>query len=1039
MNMYKNFFWMKQSLSLRLTLIIIAISLFLIGKADAQLPYKMSYQAVVRNADNKLVINSPVGMRVSILKGSVDGTAVYSEVHLPAPQTNSNGLVTIEIGSGVPGMGNMSSVDWSAGPFFIKTESDPTGGTNYSIVGVSQLLSVPFAFYAAQSGSSLPGPQGAPGPKGDQGEPGQKGDKGDHGEAGPQGLQGIAGPKGDQGDTGSQGLQGLPGQQGEKGDPGLDGADGSGIHSVVSNGDGTFTLHFTDGTHYTTTNLTGPKGEKGDRGETGPQGEQGPMGISGTRGDKGDRGETGAQGLQGIAGTKGEPGEKGEQGIPGEKGEKGEQGTQGEKGEKGDPGLDGNNGVGIYSAVSNGNGTFSLHFTDGRLYTTPNLTGPKGDKGDTGPQGLQGSPGPKGDQGTQGTQGIQGAKGDTGSQGPQGLPGPQGGKGDPGQDGADGTGIQIARSNENGTFTLYFTDGTHYTTANLTGPKGDMGVTGPRGYQGQQGIPGPKGDKGDTGLQGSQGVPGPKGDKGDKGVRGPQGLQGSVGPKGEQGEQGLPGPEGDKGDTGPHGPQGVPGPKGDKGDQGDKGDKGEPGVAEIPIKTTAEIMELNPQPGMSVINSTDNSFMVHNGNHWVSIPTTAWPQPTAANAGSDQDFNDGRIKTTLTGNAPEENYGSGQWSIVSGTGGSFDDPQKPDAEFTGVLCTQYTLRWTITTSVGTSYDELIVNFTNLPDLANAGPDQVFDDQTLTTTLAANTLAVGTGTWTIISGEGGSFDDPGKPNAIFTATTFGEFEIQWTTTALCASYSDVMKVNFKQYSSFTDERDGRAYKSVKIGNKWWMAENLAYLPSVSPSDVGSETLPYYYVYEYQGTDIDAAKATGYYETYGVLYNFSAASKSPASPDFGGGGGEGGVVNPYVQGVCPAGWHLPGDDEWAQLENYLIANGYNYDGTTNGNKIAKSMAATTYWNLIPFFIDEAEGAIGYNLSQNNKSGFSALPGGYRMNINGSFSGVLIYGIWWSSSSEVDSSNAWYRSLASSSSNLNRDKVHKSSGLSVRCVRD
>ena len=108
----------------------------------AQSPQKMSYQAVIRNGSNGLVTSSPVGMRVSILQGSPTGTLVYQEIYNPNPQTNANGLVAIEIGGGTPLTGTFTTIDWSAGPYFIKTEIDPTGGTNYTITGTSQLLSV---------------------------------------------------------------------------------------------------------------------------------------------------------------------------------------------------------------------------------------------------------------------------------------------------------------------------------------------------------------------------------------------------------------------------------------------------------------------------------------------------------------------------------------------------------------------------------------------------------------------------------------------------------------------------------------------------------------------------------------------------------------------------------------------------------------------------------------------------------------------------------------------------------------------------------
>ena len=117
----------------------------------AQSPQKMSYQAVIRNGSNALVTSTAVGMKISILQGSATGTPVYVETHTPT--TNANGLVSIEIGGGAAVTGTFANIDWSAGTYFIKTETDPTGGTSYTITGTSQLLSVPYALYSKTSGS----------------------------------------------------------------------------------------------------------------------------------------------------------------------------------------------------------------------------------------------------------------------------------------------------------------------------------------------------------------------------------------------------------------------------------------------------------------------------------------------------------------------------------------------------------------------------------------------------------------------------------------------------------------------------------------------------------------------------------------------------------------------------------------------------------------------------------------------------------------------------------------------------------------------
>lgn len=108
----------------------------------AQVPSKMSYQAVIRNSSNELIINAAVGLRLSILKASPTGQMVYQQTM--NPMSNSSGIVSVEFGGG-PGF---DTINWASGPYFIKTESDPTGGTNYTISGTTQLLSVPFAFHA---------------------------------------------------------------------------------------------------------------------------------------------------------------------------------------------------------------------------------------------------------------------------------------------------------------------------------------------------------------------------------------------------------------------------------------------------------------------------------------------------------------------------------------------------------------------------------------------------------------------------------------------------------------------------------------------------------------------------------------------------------------------------------------------------------------------------------------------------------------------------------------------------------------------------
>lgn len=118
----------------------------------AQAPEKLSYQSVIRNTDGTLVENSLVGIQISVLQTTTNGPVIYQETHTTT--TNENGLATLDIGGGTPVTGTFSAIDWSAGPYFLKTETDPAGSINYTIVGTSELLGVPYALYAKTAGST---------------------------------------------------------------------------------------------------------------------------------------------------------------------------------------------------------------------------------------------------------------------------------------------------------------------------------------------------------------------------------------------------------------------------------------------------------------------------------------------------------------------------------------------------------------------------------------------------------------------------------------------------------------------------------------------------------------------------------------------------------------------------------------------------------------------------------------------------------------------------------------------------------------------
>lgn len=186
---------------------------------------------------------------------------------------------------------------------------------------------------------------------------------------------------------------------------------------------------------------------------------------------------------------------------------------------------------------------------------------------------------------------------------------------------------------------------------------------------------------------------------------------------------------------------------------------------------------------------------------------------------------------------------------------------------------------------------------------------------------------------------------------------------------------VIKV-FPDPEEFTDSRDGNTYRYVTIGNQTWMIDNLAFLPDVSPSEEGSESIPHYYVYDYQGNDVTTAKQAEEYSKYGVLYNWEAAMQA-----------------------SPEGWHLPTDSEWQELYDYM-------ENEVGVHLLHRSEGGTNHY------------------------GFSAILAGCR---EGPDDGYWIFGpsdpcfsrlgdetFWWSSSLE----NYWWT---------------PDDGLSVRCIKD
>lgn len=212
----------------------------------------------------------------------------------------------------------------------------------------------------------------------------------------------------------------------------------------------------------------------------------------------------------------------------------------------------------------------------------------------------------------------------------------------------------------------------------------------------------------------------------------------------------------------------------------------------------------------------------------------------------------------------------------------------------------------------------------------------------------------------------------------------------------------------------DSRDDQIYLTILIDDQWWMAENLKYLPYVNPPNSDSGI----YVYDFYDTNVNEAKQTLNYQTYGVLYNWATAMAIPNqyNSEFWNGS------DSVHQGICPDGWHMPSDAEWNQLELFLIKS----SELTDSNNVALKIKSDTLWNS--------------NGNGTNETGFAALPTGFRYR-EGLFDKIGRYGYFWTSNQCPSScfQSARYKYLVYSDNKIHSNYPSKKNGLPVRCVKN
>ncbi len=442
------------------------------------------------------------------------------------------------------------------------------------------------------------------------------------------------------------------------------------------------------------------------------------------------------------------------------------------------------------------------------------------------------------------------------------------------------------------------------------------------------------------------------------------------------------------------------------------------------------------------------------------------PLPTPSDAGPDQVGIPG-TGTVLQGNTPV--IGSGQWSIVSGSGGNIAAPSDPASSFSGNAGFVYILRWTISNNCGSSSDDVVIGFLcDQPATpADAGPDQlnVAGDSAI---LQGNTPTAGTGLWSLLSGTGGNIADPSYPASSFEGLPGNDYTLAWTITTACDTSSDQVVVSFlcdplpTLANAGPDQVNIPGSSTLLQGNAplsgtgaWSIVSGLGGNVNDPSDPVSSFSGIPGITYTLRWT-ISTFCASGFDE---VVVGFNAPDCGSPFTD----ARDNKVYNTVAIGgqcwmkenlayqsgnsacynndpancttygrlyqwaaassSCPEGWHLPSDPEWCTMATFLDptvnCNASLYTGTDAGGKLKET--GTMHW-LPP------------NTGATNSSGFTGLPGGY--NLSGSWYGLGEVGDFWTSTASGDDGFDWW--MESGRASIGRYADPQSSYFSVRCVK-
>lgn len=406
--------------------------------------------------------------------------------------------------------------------------------------------------------------------------------------------------------------------------------------------------------------------------------------------------------------------------------------------------------------------------------------------------------------------------------------------------------------------------------------------------------------------------------------------------------------------------------------------------------------------------NTNGTYPILNTNNELKldIPTC---NTTVADAGADQTGAPtcGLTTVTLNGNAPT--VGTGSWTKVSGTGGTFANANLRNTTFTGTAGLTYVLRWTISNGTcPTSTDDVTITFNRNPTVANAGADQNLCIIT-STTLAGNAPSIGTGIWSVVSGAA-TITTSTLPTSTVTGLVAGtSATLRWTISNSCSTSTDDVVIvvgTAPTCPSTVSDVDGNTYNNVLIGCQCWMAENMKTTKYNDGTDIPNVPVNSTWGALTTGAYCDYNNTPSNSTTYGRLYNWFAVDNNVETK----------VASNGSRNICSVGWHVPSDTEWTMLTTFLGGQ------SIAGGKLKET--GFTHWNTP-------------NTGATNSSFFTALPGGY---LGFAFTTINMgnAGGWWSST-VTNSTAAWSRRLMYNNSNVSSYSNQRYLGFSVRCVMD